>query len=284
MNRILTCTDGSSYAPSVYDHSAWAARRCGASVHVLHMIDPQREPGSFFDLSGNLGPDTGKGLLEEIVRVEESRNRLARERGKNILAIAREHLESAGVTHVTVEQLHGTLVEVVTEMEERADLVVLGKRGESADFAKLHLGSSLERVIRASRRPILVASRKFTPIDRFLIAYDGGPSVERALRFVIEDPLLREIPCEILRAGKIDDKAKWYLEEAAAKLREAGFEVNVRAVGGEPEDVISTVIREEKIPLLVMGAYGHSRIRQFILGSTTTEMIRTCQVPVLLFQ
>ncbi len=36
--------------------------------------------------------------------------------------------------------------------------------------------------------------------------------------------------------------------------------------------------------LLVMGAYGHSRVRQFILGSTTTHLIRTCHVPVMLFR
>lgn len=33
-----------------------------------------------------------------------------------------------------------------------------------------------------------------------------------------------------------------------------------------------------------MGAYGHSRIREFILGSTTTTMVRTCLVPVLMFR
>jgi len=36
--------------------------------------------------------------------------------------------------------------------------------------------------------------------------------------------------------------------------------------------------------MLVMGAYGHSRIRQFILGSTTSEMVRICEIPVLMFQ
>jgi len=33
-----------------------------------------------------------------------------------------------------------------------------------------------------------------------------------------------------------------------------------------------------------MGAYGHSRIRSLIIGSTTTEMIRSCKVPVALFR
>jgi len=38
------------------------------------------------------------------------------------------------------------------------------------------------------------------------------------------------------------------------------------------------------IGLLVMGAYGHSRIRNLVIGSTTTEMLRICPVPVMLFR
>ncbi len=36
--------------------------------------------------------------------------------------------------------------------------------------------------------------------------------------------------------------------------------------------------------MLVMGAYGHSPLRAMIVGSTTTEMVRSCSVPVLLFR
>ncbi len=284
MKQILTCTDGSVYAPSVYDHTAWAARRLDAGVRVLHMLERRTGQADTADFSGNLGPDTGKELLNEFVQLEETRNRLARERGKVILDAARRHLLNAGVTQVTVEQQHGELVESVTRMESAADLVVVGKRGEAADFAKLHLGSNLERVIRASVRPVLVASRKFEPVARILVAYDGGPSVEKALRFAVDQPLLKGLSCLLLRAGKIDDKAKWYLEEAAAKLREAGYGVTARATPGDPESVISAAVKEESVDLLVMGAYGHSRIRHLMIGSTTTAMVRTCKVPVLMFR
>lgn len=40
----------------------------------------------------------------------------------------------------------------------------------------------------------------------------------------------------------------------------------------------------ERIDLLVMGAYGHSRIRSMLLGSTTTQLLRTCPIPVLLLR
>jgi len=284
MKTILTCTDGSIYAASIYDHSAWAARKSAATVHVLHMLEPQRERARIVDRSGNLGLDTSEELLSELVAFEETKSRLAREQGKVILAEAKRHLTEAGVETVTTEQLHGGLVESVARMEEKADLVVIGKRGESADFASLHLGSNLERVIRASIRPVLVASRKFEPIERMLIAYDGGPSVEKAIAFAAERPMLKGLECHLVRAGRIDEKAEWYLQEAASKLRSAGYAVTAEAVTGDPDKVISDMVKTKHISLLVMGAYGHSRIRQLMVGSTTTAMVRTCQIPVLMFR
>lgn len=284
MKKILSCTDGSVYAASVADHTAWAALRSGASVEILHMLDPHRERAESVDISGAMGPDTGADLLEELATLEQRKNRIAREQGKLILANTAERLRNAGVERITATQQHGELVESVIRMESTADLVVLGKRGGAADFAKLHLGSSLERVIRGSIRPVLVASRAFTPIDRFLIAYDGGPSIEKAMDFAIGNPLLKGIPCHILRAGRIDDKATWFLNEAAEKLRTAGYQVTTEAIPAPPEQAISSAIERHSVRLLVMGAYGHSRIRQLMVGSTTTTLIRTCLVPVLMFR
>ncbi|MGC1480685.1 MAG: universal stress protein [Chthoniobacterales bacterium] len=284
MNQIITCTDGSVYSTSVYDHTAWAARNTDAAIRVLHMLDHHRERAQIADFSGNLGPETSDDLLEELVELEENKSRLARERGKAILTKAREHLKSLGVQNVTVEQQHGELVESITRLEANADLVVMGKRGELADFATLHLGSNLERVIRASIRPVLVASRKFAPINRFLVAYDGGPSAQKAINHAVENPLLQGLSCHLLRAGKVDDKAEYYLHEAAGKLRDAGYEVTAEAIPGDPEHVISSAIEKVDAQLLVMGAYGHSRIRHLMVGSTTTSMLRTCRVPVLMFR
>lgn len=187
-------------------------------------------------------------------------------------------------TKVQLEQRHGALVDSIGHFDATADLVVLGKRGEHADFAKLHLGSNLERVIRSCRHPVLVASRAFIPIQRFLIAYDGSPSVLKAVDFALSSRLLRGLDCHILRAGRIDDTARYYLEETAGKLRAAGFAVTSQAVAGPAEEVIARAVKEQAINLLVMGAYGDSRIRQFIIGSTTTAMVRTVHVPVLMFR
>lgn len=285
MSHLIACTDGSPhYSTSVYDHSAWAALRMESAVKVLHVLDPHHERAGRSDLSGAIGFDASAELTEELVQLEESQARLGRLKGEAILADAQRRLDAAGVKEVEVLQRHGTLVETLEELEPTAELVVIGKRGGHADFAKGHLGGQVERVIRTSVRPVLVASRGFRPIERFLVAYDGGESILRAVDFLLQNPLLRGLECHLLRAGKIDDKARYYLEETADKLREVGYAVTSDAVPGSPEETISAAISERSIDLLVMGAYGHSPIRRMILGSTTTTMVRTCQIPVLMFR
>lgn len=282
MSTILACTDGSIYAPSVYGHSAWAALRCASAVRVLYVL--ARERSRTIDLTGAIGFDASAELTEELVSFEEARARVARLKSKALLDDARRELLAAGIDDVQTVARHGTLVETIQEMEADVDLVVIGKRGEHADFAKGHLGGQLERVIRSISKPVLVASRSFKPVGSFLIAYDGGPSSLKAVEFARTMPLLRGLRCHILQAGHIDDKARWYVEETAGHLRTAGFEVHATTQPGHPEEVIDGYVKEKGIDLLVMGAYGHSPIRHLILGSTTTSMVRTCQVPVLMFR
>ena len=74
------------------------------------------------------------------------------------------------------------------------------------------------------------------------------------------------------------------LEGAVAQLKGGGHTVQMRFVNGVPDKAIAEIVDNEGMNLLVMGAYGHSRIRSLVIGSTTTEMIRSCKVPVLLFR
>lgn len=283
MTTLLSCTDGSVYARSVYDHSAWAALRLAAEVHVLHMLEHPENP-AHHDISGAIGIDASAELLSELVALAETQGRVAIAKAQAILTDARNHLSEAGVARVVLEKRHGALVDSIGDFDATADLVVIGKRGEHADFAKLHLGSNLERVIRTCRHPVLVASRAFLPINRFVLAYDGSPSVLKAVEFVRSSPLLKDLPCHLVRAGKIDDTARYYLEETAGQLRDAGYAVTTQATPGPADEVIAAAVKEQQAGLLVMGAYGHSRLREFFVGSTTSALIRTVSSPVLVFR
>ena len=139
MSTILACTDGSQYAGSLCQHAAWVASKANAGVHVLHVIE-RTEAGGETNLSGNLGFDASTELLEELVSLDEAHARVARLRGKALLQDAERQLREAGISEVTTTQRHGSLVETLEEFEAQAELVVIGKRGEHADFAKGHLG------------------------------------------------------------------------------------------------------------------------------------------------
>jgi nucleotide-binding universal stress UspA family protein len=74
------------------------------------------------------------------------------------------------------------------------------------------------------------------------------------------------------------------LQSAEGVLRAAGYAPVTQMLVGAPDNEIGAYVEGRGINLLIMGAYGHSRIRQLIIGSTTTAMIRRCKVPVLLFR
>lgn len=280
--KVLACIDSSDYAVSVCDHAAWAANQLSLPVEVLHVLERAPfDPAIAPDRSGRLGVDTREALLAQLVALDEHRNRLEQENGRLVLDEAAAEVRRGGVATVTQRLAHGEPVDIVHEYEEDARLVVLGKRGEGAEHAESHLGSNLERVIRASTRPVIVASKHFEPIERYLIAYDGGQSSNRAIDFLVDEPLLEGAEGHILLIGTGTSTERQRLTDAAARLRGAGYTITEHLEHGDPEELIPKIIASEDIDMLVMGAYGHSRIRSLLIGSTTTTLLRTSTVPVL---
>ena len=284
MPNILACTDGSIYASSVYQHTAWAATKMSASVHVLHLLDPHHEDPVKADHSGRIGLGARSALLSEIVELEAARAKIARKHGEAILDDAVSQLRSAGIQRILADQKHGRLSDSIESYEQDVDLIVIGKRGNNADFETSHLGHNLERVVRSCHHPVLVASREFTKMESFVLAFDGGNSSRKAVEYAFQNPLLKGMKCHLLSVGKDNTRLQTALHQSQQKLLDAGFEINAEVRDGEPNQVISEVVAQEQIDLLVMGAYGHSQIRHLILGSTTTAMIRTVKTPVLLFR
>jgi len=281
---VLACTDGSIYSPSVYDHALWAARSLEAGIHVLHMIPPATDPMALHNFSGSIGLDARQKLREELVKLEEAKGRVAHAKSSAILEEARNHLQKAEFIDFQVEAQHGHLAETIEENNRGATLVVIGKRGESADFERLHLGANIERIIRSCPQPVLVAARAFTPVKKSVIAFDGGPSSQRAVSFVAKSALFKDQEIHLLTVGKPHAEVISLQKDAIDLLRSHSRLVTSHHLPGQPEDVLTRFVSEHQINLLVMGAYGHSRIRQLIVGSTTTTMVRTCRIPVLMFR
>jgi nucleotide-binding universal stress UspA family protein len=281
MNKILVCTDGSAYSFVCYDYAAWLAQRTGAALDILYVSDLRLfEVPMVADLSGSLGVQPYQAVLGRLQEFEQDRARA-------ILEQARVHLAArAPETIVSFTHKMGFLVDTFHEFEARVDLIMLGKRGENANFATEHLGSTMERVVRASHKPCLVTSRAFKPVERVLFAYDGGKSCQKALEFLTTTSAFRDLELHVVTvaAPGEEETALKTLQAAEGVLRAADRAPVAQMLVGAADNEISGYVESRGINLLIMGAYGHSRIRQLIIGSTTTSMIRRCKVPVLLFR
>ena len=284
MKKITALIDGSIYSHSVCDHAAWVADREAAAVEIVHVLGRRHMTSSSQNLSGQIGLGARTALLEELAEHDAQRAKLAQKRGRVILDDAKARVAEKGTGEITTLLRHGGVVETVHDIEHATDLIVMGKRGEAADFDKGHLGSNLERVVRASHKPVLVAARAFKPISTVMIAFDAGKTAMRAVEYMAASPVFADTACHLITVGEGSTEASRRLEGAAAILKEAGRTVSTELVDGEPEEVIGKKVDAGEADLLVMGAYGHSRIRTMIIGSTTTATIRACKIPLLLFR
>jgi nucleotide-binding universal stress UspA family protein len=102
--------------------------------------------------------------------------------------------------------------------------------------------------------------------------------------YVAASPLLRGLECQLVMVGRADAAHETALNEARELLTRADYTVSAKLLPGSPALVIAEQVKAAGIELLVMGAYGHSQIREFIVGSTTTKLVRNTPVSVLMFR
>lgn len=282
MTQVMACIDGSTQAAAVCDCAVWASQRLGAPLSLLHVLDQQRYPLSG-DFSGIIGLGSREFLLEELASLDEKRNKLALEEGRMMLDAARQRAVKAGV-EPTLRHRHGDLVESLRELEGDIRLLVIGKQGEDSGSEVQLIGSQLESVIRTMHRPILVTPADFRAPASAMLAFDASATSRKGVGMLVASPLLKGMPIHLVTVSSDTHEARAALDAARDKLADAGFEVHVAILEGEVEARLRDYQAEHAIELLVMGAYGHSRIRQFFVGSTTTNMLRSATTPLLLLR
>lgn len=284
MNKVYACIDGLATTGCVIDWAAWSALRLEAPLELLHVLERTDRP-LVTDFSGAIGLGAQEALLDELGMLDAQRAKVALEAGKRLMDDARLRAAAAGITPADVRLRHGELLDSVLEMEPDARLFVLGEHYRASGAGKIHLDHHVERVIRSVKRPVLVATgAPFAPPTLFVIAFDGSPTSRTTVETVARSPMLKGLPVIVAMAGEDTAQAQRQLEEAWQLLAAAGFEASVQLLPGEPEDVLPAFVKAQGASLLVMGAYGHSRIRQLIVGSTTTTLLRLSEVPVLILR
>ncbi|KZD03363.1 universal stress protein [Oceanibaculum pacificum] len=176
----------------------------------------------------------------------------------------------------------GPLAAAIAEAGRYADLILLGQAPE--ENVTDDVASLAGDLVMAASTPILMVPRiGARPVlaGEALVAWNGGREAARALRDAL--PLLTRMRKVTLVT--VGGDAAETGEPAAAFLARHGLPVTLLrepATDLDPADVMLNLAAERDARLIVIGAYGHSRLREFVLGGTTRMMLHHMTVPLLL--
>ncbi len=133
-------------------------------------------------------------------------------------------------------------------------------------------------------KPVLIASFPFQKPLSFLVAFDGSPTARKCVERIASSPLLKGLAVHLVYVGNPNIEMQNQLSWAKEQLESQGFNITSNTLDGEVDKAIINYAEQHQIDLIVVGAYGHSKIRQFFIGSTTTKVITSTNKPVLLLR
>ncbi|MEI8062840.1 MAG: universal stress protein [Verrucomicrobiota bacterium] len=274
---IMVGTDGSPAAEVATRYAVWLANRLRSRLIAIHVTDIRILEGPLLaDIAGAVGAQPYPAML---ARVKEIQTDHANEILQSVAQLCREQNVTCEIVHET-----GSLVHTLLECERRADLVVLGQHGEHAQWHAEMLGSSVERMVRGSIKPCLVIPEKYRAPEKILIAHDGSIESTKALQVGLNLALALSAGVTLVTACQRDeeDAAAQTLQTAHELALARGLKPQVQLIHDNAENAILHQAEATAADLIVMGAYGRTRIREWILGSTTSHVLRKAAVPVLL--
>jgi len=284
IDRLLAATDFSAPANHAVERAAMITKESGATLNLLHVV-------SFGPLEKlrKLVQDASAALQQRILEAAHSR----------LIAQAGTLAKRYGIS-ADVRVISGSLLNELQDAS--ADMVICGARGESFMRHAL-LGSTAERMLRRTRRPVLVVKQAaHESYSTVLIPVDFSSSSLRAIKQAqaiapqAEIILLHayEVPFEgQLRYASVDDTIiNEYLlavrREATASMealcREAGLgldEARYVLVHGDPSACVIEQEQVQSADLIVMGKHGENLIEELLLGSVTKHVLIESQCDVL---
>ncbi|HXG30811.1 MAG TPA: universal stress protein [Thermodesulfobacteriota bacterium] len=289
LDRILWTTDGSKDAEFALNYAKLFARSFNSEIiglHVIKVID--KRVWSF--LGGRIDL---KGWAED-----------AASKWLDLFEEVKEDLEREGISF-TYRVMTGSPHEVIVRVanDEKADLIVMGKRGLGLKD-RLLVGSSTIKVLERSRIPVLAikgkGGRSLPRIRKILVPFDVSERFDSALKYAISlgkafDAIVSlvyvlelisypyEFPLGILNEMRSAyDKE---LEERIAELSPQegdGVKIKHKVIESiNPYLGIIGYAESEKVDLIVMNTHGRRGIKRLILGSVAEKVIQEAPCSIL---
>jgi nucleotide-binding universal stress UspA family protein len=224
------------------------------------------------------------GIPTDLIEVQREENRKAAEAAVDRFEAAAKAAALSAETRVVDASLAGA-ADLFGRIARRFDIAVVGQ-------ARREQGASEELLIEGalfgSGRPIVVVpytQKEGLKLDRILICWDGSRPAARAIADAI--PLLGRAKTVdiVVVIGERDKSGEITGRNMRRHLARHGIETEIKhitASGGVAQNAILAHAAETGATFIVMGGYGHSRLREFILGGVTRGILKSMPVPVLM--
>ncbi len=274
IKRILVPTDGTDAAARGASCAVALAVRLKAHIIGLNVVDARLlENAGFRDIATGTGTPAFLNYPDGIADALEQRGRAA-------LAALQAECDTAGVSCETVIAT-GVVPLVIVEQAELADMVIIGRTPRHGERMEEFAGSTTESVARHAPVPVLVTGVPAFGDGLCLAAYDGTPHARNALRTAVN---VSERWQMSLRLLIVSDAPQPLLEEARGYLQSHGLPLEYETRPGKPGEQIAAYAAECGAALIVMGAFGHTKLREMVVGSTTAQTLHHAPCPVLLIR
>lgn len=282
VKQIVVGIDGSEKSFAALEQAIDVAVKTSCCIKCVFVIDSRKTQLPF--MYSNEGFE---GAFERLyVTPDPSMRRLYEQIGEDTRAFAERCMRECH------ERIHARQLEPITvikegypsiELAEEArsgGLLVVGRRGENAEYKRSILGSTAEDLLRTSPRPVLIATKTPRIIRRVLFPYDDTRPAENSLQYYVNamGNLAEEfVLLSVGQSGGLEHQ----LEEEMSYLARHG----INAVHETREGKISTVILETAeslaADLILIGAQGKNTLKDYFIGSTVSHIVHNTAVPVL---
>jgi nucleotide-binding universal stress UspA family protein len=276
IKKILIPTDGSANSLTALKYGIYIARKLDAVITGLYVLDVNLIQGPMLtDISGSVGMPPYDGFFDVI---ETSLN----EKADFILKNFQKHCQESGI-NAEVKKTIGKISQIIIEESQGADLILMAKKGEHFHLKEGGLlGSVAEAVVRNSGKPVLITPETFLEIESMGLAYDGSNPAAKALKLSLELSEQAVWPLTVVVISPDAQKSAALTAEIEDIVKAQSSDCAVIILQGKEGEEIIKFIKEGSVELMVMGAYGHNRLRELLLGSTTSFVLRNSHIPVLL--
>ena len=275
IKNILIPLDGSEHAKAALEYAVWMTEKFDGMLLGQHIIDSVSLEGTFLhDVSGSMG-------FEPYLDFSTKMREILEERGKLILEEFTRRCQRSKIKFQTFLDT-GIIANQICERSKIADLVVVGHRGVNEEFNTGLLGTTAETIVRKCPRPIFVSTKQFKPVQKPLLAYDGSQRASAAMESAAEICSLLHLPLTVLTIAKEASSSDSIVQQAKSYLGSYGITARYETDRGYPEQKIIQYLSQDEYDLLFIGAYGHRRIINMVLGSTTEYVLRNSPCPVFL--